>query len=121
VESNYVKSLKEFHRKFGHAVSDSPYIPSQRIMNLRIRLIDEEASETIEALQDNDLAEIADGLADLLYVVFGTAVSYGIPIDEIFNEVHRSNMTKSIDKDKGGKTIKGADWDPPRLKEILFR
>jgi len=118
--SFYVEALREFHRKYGHCVSEKPTTVSQAVRNLRIRLIDEEAGETIEALQDANLVEIADGLADLLYVVFGTAVSYGIPIDEVFKEVHRSNMTKTLDKDNGGKTMKGPDWESPKIREIIY-
>ena len=119
--SFYVEMLREFHQKYGHAVSSYPTSVTERIRNLRIRLIHEEASETIDALQQGNLVDLADGLADLLYVVFGTAVSYGIPIDEVFKEVHRSNMTKTLDKDQGGKTIKGPDWQPPQISRILYK
>lgn len=61
---------------------------------LRARLIAEEAQETCEALRGNDFVGAADGLADLAYVVLGTAVSLGIDLEDVFKEVHRSNMTK---------------------------
>lgn len=115
--------LHEFHYKFGHHTELTPKANvGERVKDLRIKLMREELQEVEEALDLGDLIGLADGLADLLYVVFGTAISYGIPIDKVFEEVHRSNMTKSMLKDeKGikGKTLKGPDYDPPKLKEIL--
>lgn len=118
---DYFKSLIEFHLKYGHYISRKPTLAIPwPIILLRIRLMYEELGETISAMIKSDnLADIADGLADLLYVTFGTAVSYGIPIDEIFREVQRSNMSKSTEKDEYGKTIKGPDWSPPNINKIL--
>lgn len=116
---DYVEMLREFHSKYGHFISNRPQrhdtIPD-RVMVLRLRLIHEELKEFEEA---EDRVDIADALADLLYAVFGTCVSYGIPIDEIFAEVHRSNMTKSTELDEYGKTIKGVGWKPPEIEAVL--
>ena len=121
---DYMRMLKEFHTKYNHHQSDKPCIPDElHVRMLRVRLIQEEAQEFTNAAH-NDLVEIADALADLLYVTFGAALTYGIPIDEVFTEVHRSNMTKSMLKDEKsikGKTIKGENWEPPKIKEILER
>lgn len=116
---DYVGMLKEFHKKYGHKINDSPSLISIPYENLRRKLIAEEIDELATAMNTNNLIDIADALADVLYVVFGTAVTYGIPIDEIFVEVHRSNMTKSTEKNEYGKTIKGNSWEPPRIREIL--
>ncbi len=120
---DYLGMVKEFHTKYGHFMSDEPQrhdtLPTD-IANLRIALIREEAEE-FERAQSR--VGIADSLADLLYVTFGAALAYGIPIEEIFTEIHRSNMTKSMDKDAKsipGKTIKGPNYDPPKLVEILL-
>ena len=119
---DYVGMLKEFHTKYNHHIEDRPQrhdtIPTD-VMDLRDKLIEEEFQEFREA---ETRVEIADSLADLLYVVFGTCISYGIPIDEIFAEVHRSNMTKSMLKDEKsikGKTLKGPNWEPPQIAKIL--
>jgi predicted HAD superfamily Cof-like phosphohydrolase len=134
---DYLAMLKEFHEKFGHSISSKPFngdkYPSfpTELVKLREMLITEEAKEfrdwsyeyydTFDTIPIN-IIEIADALADLLYVVFGTAISYGIPIEEVFKEVHRSNMTKSMIKDTKsikGKTTKGDKFEPPNIKAVL--
>jgi predicted HAD superfamily Cof-like phosphohydrolase len=126
--------LREFHQKYGHYIHNKrfdgdkyPSFPRELVI-LREKLITEEAQEfrdcsyemydVLETIPIN-IIEIADALADLLYVVFGTALSYGIPIDEVFAEVHRSNMTKSTEKNEFGKTIKGPNFEPPNIRKIL--
>ena len=90
---------------------------------LRLRLMMEELGELSCAMHENNLVEIADGLTDLLYVVVGTAVDYGLgPIlEELFQEVQRSNMTKTFittpDGRKGG--IKGPGFSPPDIKGVI--
>ncbi len=119
--SQYMEMLEAFHIKYDHVIEPEPIHPLMRIRELRIRLMKEELNELITAMEMHDMVEVADGLADLLYVVFGTALSYGIPMDAIFGEVHMSNMSKSMEKDEGGKTIKGPDFKKPDLKTILER
>lgn len=94
------------------------------LVDLRIRLMDEELNEVVEALNLRDPALLAHELADLLYVVFGTAVAFGIPIAEVFATVARANMSK-IDTATGkphvvenGKVKKGPDYYDP-TDEIL--
>jgi predicted HAD superfamily Cof-like phosphohydrolase len=116
---DYLGMVREFHEKYGHYIADKPErhdtVPPI-VHALRQRLIAEE----FEEFKDAEIRlEIADSLADLLYVVFGTCVSYGIPIDEVFREVHESNMTKSTALDKYGKTIKGSEWKPPNLAKVM--
>lgn len=87
--------LREFHRVFDCARRDTPGFIDRKTMDLRVDLMHEELLETTEAMFREDMEGIADGLADLAYVVIGTAVAYGIPLDRVFDEVHRANMTKS--------------------------
>src|SRR5262245_21371870 len=117
---DYVALLKRFHEKFSHAIGDfGPEIPSDYTKTLRMRLIEEEFRELHKALAEDELPQIAKELSDLLYVVFGTAVSYGIPIDECFLAVHESNMSKSRDEDNHGKTVKGNGYIAPKMEVIL--
>ena len=97
--------------------------PPNRVKVLRLRLMMEELGELSVAIHEENLVHIADALADLLYVVFGTAAAYGIPMDEIFQEVHRSNMTKAVlDRfQKGGKVDKSENFQEPNLLPILQR
>ena len=98
---------------------------STKKRKLRIDLLKEEVKEYIEAEIDNDPIEIADALADIIYIAVGTARIYWIPLDKVWAEVQRSNMDK-IDP-KTGKVIKRADgkilkpewWEWPRIAEII--
>lgn len=121
VPSSYVQKLIVFHDRFDHVLNARPQIPPAATKNLRKRLIQEEVKELFTAIDNDDMVEVADGIADLLYVTFGCAVSYGIPIDSVFGEVHLSNMTKSGERDEHGKTIKGKNFYPPQIKDILKR
>jgi predicted HAD superfamily Cof-like phosphohydrolase len=79
----------------------------------------EELAELTEAIVMKPSKDVAKELADLLYVVYGTAVAAGIDIDKVFDKVHKSNMTKSTKKDPGGKIIKGDDYVPVDMATIL--
>jgi len=91
---NKQEAVGVFMQKFGQDCPDKPTIPSFDIQKLRLELIDEERGELRAALAAGNLIETADAIADLLYVVYGTAVACGIDIDKVFEEVHRSNMSK---------------------------
>lgn len=110
--------VREFHAKFGVTDAATPDI-SQHI-ELRLNLISEEFSELREALFRRDVVEVADALADLLYVVIGSALQWGIPLERVFAEVHRSNMTKEGGgKRNDGKILKGPDYSPPDIAAVL--
>lgn len=99
-----------------------PMEPDASVRNLCFYLIDEEWLETQQAMMRKqfDFVELADGLADLLYVVFYMCNAYGINIEPIFNEVHRSNMLKKGgEKRADGKQLKPKDWQPPVLLPLL--
>lgn len=87
---------------------------------LRVHLILEEMSELVHGMVNYDEEEMLDALADLVYVVVGTAVSYDLPIAEAFAEVQRSNMTKAVRK-PGDLRLrdKGSEYSPPNMKAIL--
>jgi len=115
--------VKEFHRRFGVSIGSSPGLVDERIRDVRIRLIREELGEFEKAANEGNLVKIADALADLLYVVYGTGNSYGIDLEPIFEEVHASNMTKG-DPDVrvlNGKIQKAKNFRPPDLQPILER
>ena len=112
---------KEFHKMFGEVIRSSPGLVDETTKELRIRLIREELGEFEKAANDKNLAKIADALADLLYVTYGTGVSYGIDLEPIFREVHKSNMSKG-DPDVhviNGKIQKAKNYRPPDLQPIL--
>lgn len=143
---NDQNAVEDFHRKFGSTIGETPEL---RDRELRAKLILEEAVETCAALgfsvwanieepgdpgvsphkqlayfhkayDKPDFVEVIDGLADVIYVVLGAAVTFGINLEPFFEEVHRSNMAKEQGGVRGdGKILKPAGWQPPALEEIL--
>ncbi|HEX5939369.1 MAG TPA: MazG nucleotide pyrophosphohydrolase domain-containing protein [Dehalococcoidia bacterium] len=117
--------VREFHEVFGVAVADRPLQPAPETVALRRSLIEEEKRELFEAMEGDDLAQVAKELADLLYVVYGTAVSYGIETLPVFAEVHRSNMEKApggvVKRRPDGKVLKPEGWQPPDIAAVLHK
>jgi predicted HAD superfamily Cof-like phosphohydrolase len=112
--------VEEFHRKFDIAVQTTPKDLTDDTKRLRIRLIQEEFDELKESMAGGHLAAVAKEMADLLYVVYGTAVSYGIDMEPVFAEVHRSNMSKVGGyKRDDGKWVKPASYSPAQIQPIL--
>ncbi len=115
----------EFHRAFGLPLAEMPTVDVEdALLALRNRLLLEESAELVRATEARDLLGIADGIADVLYVVYGTAVTFGLDADALVREVHRSNMSK-LDLDgrpilrADGKVLKGPSYEPPRLGPII--
>lgn len=122
--TNFQK-VKEFHEVMGMTVNQWP--PSQDEVDLRLDLILEEENEVCTEFDDYraaDRSKVAKELADLLYVTYGTAVSFGIDIDKVFAEVHKSNMSKLEDGKpvlrEDGKVLKGKNYAPPNLEQLEF-
>ena len=88
------------------------------VRSLRWELLSEELRELGEADQAQDIVKVADAIADIVYVLVGTAVVHGIPFDAVFAEVHRSNMTK-VNSPAEAKLVKGPGYEPLRIAELL--
>ena len=121
---SFFKDVRDFHQAFGQRIGDTPTLPEDYTeRELRMSLLEEEVNEYFDAEEKADLVEIADALADIIYIACGTAVSYGIPLDDVFAEVHRSNMAKLVDgkviRREDGKIQKPADWTPPDIRGVL--
>jgi predicted HAD superfamily Cof-like phosphohydrolase len=114
--------VEQFHRLFDIHIQRTPGPIDERTRLLRERLIQEEFDELKQAMANEDLPAVAKELADLLYVVYGTAVSYGVDMEPVFREVHRSNMTKIGGyKREDGKWVKPASYSPAAVAPILAR
>lgn len=114
------RGVLDFHKQFDIHIATSPTVPDENTRALRVRLIQEEFDELKEALTANDLNNIAKELADLLYVVYGTAVSCGIDMEPVFQEVQRSNMSKVGGyKREDGKWVKPPTYSPAHIGPIL--
>jgi len=124
VESEAMKALRIWHGKFGVPVLGSPQAPSEERRNLRVELIREECEEFAEASRICDVTGAADALADLLYVVYGAALEWGIPLDDVFAEVHRSNLSKvwpdgTVHCRQDGKVLKPPTYSPADVAKVL--
>jgi predicted HAD superfamily Cof-like phosphohydrolase len=121
--SNFDK-VGTFMKTFGQEVKTKPSLSSNKINKLRIDLIKEELDELTEAMQKKDLLEVADALTDILYVTYGAGHAFGINLDECFNEVQNSNMSK-LGKDgkpiynESGKVMKGPNYFKPDLSKFV--
>lgn len=96
-KTDYLEKVAEFHAQFEAPVLDKPQIPSPKRCKLRVDLIQEELNELSKAIEDGDIIEISDALCDLQYVLSGAVLEFGLKTKfaELFEEVHRSNMSKA--------------------------
>ncbi|KGO93047.1 pyrophosphohydrolase domain-containing protein [Flavobacterium subsaxonicum] len=124
---NQLDAVKEFHSSFGLGISEIPKANLGEAVNLlRYNLMKEENEEYLEAVQNNDLVEIADALGDMLYILCGTIIEHGLQykIEEVFSEIQRSNMSKLGANGlpvyrEDGKVMKGPNYFKPDFTEIL--
>lgn len=126
------EKLWEFHETYNVLRERVPTLPDASteagaaMRTLRKDILAEEYQEYLDGEKNNDLVEIADALIDMIYIAYGTGVAYGLPMDELFNEVHRSNMSKLGEDGKpiyraDGKVLKGPNYSPPDLASIIAR
>ncbi|NLS90778.1 MAG: hypothetical protein GXX96_01155 [Planctomycetaceae bacterium] len=142
-----VRMAREFHKRIGAPIASQPQLlggaPKEaqflaaRLRNVeglarkiapydpmvaRLALAVEELAEWTEAYVSRDLVAAADAWADRAYVLMGDAVACGFPAEELFAEVHRSNLTKQFGVRTGlGKAYRGHQYEPPKIREILER
>ena len=121
--TNFEK-VGNFMKTFGQEVKEKPSFSSDKINKLRLDLIVEELGELKLAMKNNDLLEVADALTDILYVTYGAGHAFGINLDECFNEVQNSNMSKLDDSGKpiyndSGKVMKGPNYFKPNLNKFI--
>lgn len=122
-----IDQVKKFHKAFGLDVSETPIADLGLEKNLlRYKLMREENEEYLDAASQGDMVEVADALGDMLYILCGTIISHGMQhkIEDVFNEIHRSNMSKLGANGKpiyreDGKVLKGPDYFKPNLKSII--
>lgn len=117
------EQVREFHDVYGCARRETPTLDVPEL-SMRLALIDEEVEELHVAVAAGDLIEVADALGDLAYVVYGAALTFGIDLDAVLDEIHRSNMSKLGDNGQpvyrdDGKILKGPNFSQPNLAPIL--
>ena len=124
---NKISAVHAFHTAFKLNIQDTPTVNiSTERKKLRFELMKEENEEYLEAAENNDLVEVADALGDMLYILCGTIIEHGMQdkIEEVFNEIQRSNMSKLGEDGKpiyreDGKVLKGPNYFKPNIGEIL--
>ena len=121
--SNFEK-VKIFMKTFGQEVKERACFPSTQTTELRYDLIREELAEFKEAIENNDIKEVADALTDILYVTYGAGHAFGIDLDKCFKEVQDSNMSKlGLDGkpiyNEKGKVMKGPNYFKPDLNKFV--
>jgi hypothetical protein len=118
-----VSDVTEFHEKFfPQTIGQVPAEPQDGQMEFRIKLMTEEFEELIEEMRSGDLVGVADGIIDTIYTLVGTGITYGLPLEKLWDEVHASNMSKDINRDgyyTTGKAFKGPNYFKPDIKKIL--
>lgn len=101
--SNFDK-VKEFNKAFQLDIPKTPqtglFQNQPDLVKLKLDLIVEEVEELKQAIKDQDIVEVADALGDILYVVYGAGISFGLPMDEIFSKIHESNISKLCDSEE---------------------
>ena len=113
-----------FMKTFGQEVKNEPSLSTDKVNKLRIDLIKEELEELKEAMDNNDLIEVADALTDILYVTYGAGHAFGINLDKCFDEVQNSNMSKLSENGEpiyndSGKVMKGPNYFKPDLSKFV--
>ena len=121
--TNFEK-VGNFMKTFGQDVKQSSSFSSDKINALRVSLIKEELDELIQAMNKKDLVEVADALTDILYVTYGAGHAFGINLDDCFEEVQNSNMSKLDNNGKpiyneNGKVMKGPNYFKPDLNKFI--
>ena len=124
VQGTNFELVGDFMEAMGQDIEMRPIFPEDHIQKLRFDLIEEELDELKLGMDNQNLIEVADALTDLLYVVYGAGQAFGIDLDECFQEVHCSNMSKLGEdgrpiKREDGKVMKPSTYFPPDLKTIL--
>lgn len=121
-----LKQVEDFQKAFGGFIGEGASFPPLDRCVLRQRLLQEEVLELHEAWSNKDIVEVADAITDCLYILFGTAIEFGLQdkLEDFFDEVHGSNMSKLDENGKAiyrndGKVLKSEKYYKPDLKKIL--
>ena len=120
-----IEKVKKFHELFDAPISHKPMLIAGERSVLRFDLMKEENEEYLKAAAENDIVEVSDALGDMLYILCGTIIEHGMQdkIKEVFDEIHRSNMSKIEDgvvlRREDGKVMKGKNYFKPNIEQIL--
>ena len=117
--------VADFHRSFGLPIASAPTLDVPlALLELRHKLLIEELRELVDAIDADDVVAVADALGDMVYVLYGTAATFGINLDAVVAAIHKSNMSKLGSDGRplmrsDGKVLKGPNYHPPAIREAL--
>ena len=123
--SDKPKKIIQFNKAFDIPINKKPTLLNSKEYNLKYNLLKEELDEYYEACVNGDMVEVSDAIVDMLYVLYGFVVHHGLSnvIDEMFDEVHKSNMSKlengKVLRRSDGKILKGSEFFKPNLKQYI--
>ncbi len=126
--SSWIDDVARFHEVTDAPDLKVPAFPVVERCQLRKDLVAEETKEMLKGLMRRDLVEVADGIVDAIYVLVGTALEFGLPMQALWDEVQRSNMAKAVEQPDGtfkvvrradGKILKPEGWTPPDIEGVL--
>jgi predicted HAD superfamily Cof-like phosphohydrolase len=124
--SEAMQAVAEFHVAFDLPLKATPFRGKpEDVGSLRVELLREEFEEFKAAVEKQDVVAIADALGDIIYVAYGSALTFGIDLDAVLREVHRANMSK-LGPDgmpvmrEDGKVLKPATYSPPAIERVLL-
>jgi predicted HAD superfamily Cof-like phosphohydrolase len=117
-------AVREFHAACGITFPATPVLLTEKEVDLSFDLLHEELAEYSDAAYAGDIVKIADAITDILVVTIRAGLAHGLDLSPLFDEVHRSNMTKLLPdgsalKREDGKVLKGPNYEPPKLEELV--
>ena len=123
--SEKTKKLIKFNKAFDIPIGKKPTLLDSKDYNLKYNLLKEELNEYYQGCVNGDIVEVSDAIVDMLYVLYGIVVQHGLSniIDDMFDEVHKSNMSKlengKVLRRTDGKILKGSEFFKPNLKQYM--
>ena len=126
LRNNLIQNVLELHHRVGYKHPSKTTLGSKARRNFWMMAIDEEISELRNAILQNDTVGVADAIGDAVYVLLGASLAFGIPFEQVFQEIHEANMTKDVIYVEGvgknemeKKLVKGELYSPPNIAAIL--
>lgn len=120
---DWLSLVRDFYEKYQRPVRDEPTLGLPRSEVERLRdLLEEEVSELLKAMESDDIEKVADGIADVVYVVLGAALQYGVDANRAILAVHESNMTREAPsgrRTRSDKVPRGTNYVPPDMESVI--
>lgn len=121
MSQNWYQDVLDFHTKFGCAIGNKPSMSDPNLLQFRYRLAGEEWDELMTALSNRDLPKTVDSICDLIYVLIGMSIAFGVDLRPCWDAVQQTNMAKvGGGRRLDGKILKPEGWTPPDIEGLLL-